>query len=116
MVVDSSSLRSAAGLSLRALERRIGGRVTAQAIGKYERNESMPGSGVLIALAKALGVSVEYLTSAQDLALEAVEFRKKPIASRREETIVQARVIDLLSGISRLRICCRCRAWSGTAS
>ena len=88
--------RSAAGLSLRALEVRIGGRVTAQAIGKYERNESMPGSGVLIALAEALGVSVEYLTSAQDLTLEAVEFRKKPVVSKREETIVQARVIDLL--------------------
>ena len=88
--------RSAAGLSLRALERRISGRVTAQAIGKYERNESMPGSGVLIALAKALGVSVEYLTSAQDLGLEAVEFRTTPIVSRREETFVRAKVIDLL--------------------
>ena len=88
--------RSAAGLSLRELEGRIGSRVTAQAIGKYERNESMPGSGVLIALAKALGVSVEYLTSEQDLALEAVEFRKKSIVRKREEIIVQARVIDLL--------------------
>ena len=88
--------RSAAGLSLRALEGRIGGRVSAQAIGKYERNKSMPRSGVLIALAKALGVSVEYLTSEQGVALEAVEFRKTPITSRREETIVQARVIDLL--------------------
>ena len=88
--------RSAAGLSLRALEGRIGGRVTAQAIGKYERNESMPGSGVLIALAEALGVSVDYLTSEQVMALEAVEFRKKSIARRREETFVQARVIDLL--------------------
>ena len=88
--------RSAAGLSLRALEGRIGGRVTAQAIGKYERNESMPGSGVLIALARALGVSVEYLTSDRDLALEAVEFRKKPIARKSEETFVQAKVIDLL--------------------
>ena len=65
--------RGAAGLSLRALESRIGGRVTAHAIGNYERNESVPSSGVLIALAKALGVSVEYLTSDQDLVLEAVE-------------------------------------------
>ena len=88
--------RAAAGLSLRALEGRIGGRVTAQAIGKYERNESMPGSGVLIALAEALGVSVEYLTSEQVLELEAVEFRKKSIARKREETFLQARVIDLL--------------------
>ena len=42
--------RTAAGLSLRGLEERIGHRVTAQAVGKYERNESMPSSGVLIAL------------------------------------------------------------------
>ena len=88
--------RSAAGLSLRALEGRIGGRVTAQAIGKYERNESMPGSGVLIALSKALGVSVEYLTSEQEMVLEAVEFRKKSIARRREENVVHAKVIGLL--------------------
>ena len=88
--------RAAAGVSLRGLEGRIGGRVTAQAIGKYERNESMPGSGVLIALAEALGVSVEYLVSDQDLVLEAVEFRKKTISRKREEARVQARVVDLL--------------------
>ena len=88
--------RGAAGLSLRALESRIGGRVTAQAIGKYERNESMPSSGVLIALAGALGVSVEYLVSDQDLVLEAVEFRKRAISRKREEVRVQARVVDLV--------------------
>ena len=42
--------RSAVGLSLRELEEKIGNLVTAQAIGKYERNESMPSSGVLMAL------------------------------------------------------------------
>ena len=88
--------RSAAGLSLRALEGQIGRRVTAQAIGKYERDESMPSSGVLMALAEALGVSVEYLVSDQDLVLEAVEFRKKAISRKREERRVQARVVDLL--------------------
>ena len=35
--------------------------VSAQAIGKYERDEAMPRSGVLIALAEALDVSVDYL-------------------------------------------------------
>ena len=53
--------RSASGLSLRGLSDRIDNRVTAQAIGKYERDESMPSSGVLIALADALNVSVNYL-------------------------------------------------------
>ena len=88
--------RAAAGLSLRDLSAKIGNRVTAQAIGKYERNESMPSSGVLIALADALGVSVDYLVGDQDMVFEAVEFRKKKITSRREESQVEAKVLHLL--------------------
>ncbi len=53
--------RVRAGLSLRDLEERIGNLVSAQAIGKYERGEMMPGSRVLIALADVLGVSERYL-------------------------------------------------------
>ena len=88
--------RSAAGLSLRDFEEKIGNRVTAQAIGKYERNESMPGSGVLIALAAVLGVSVDYLVGDQEMVLEEVEFRKKKPTSRREESQVEAKVLHLL--------------------
>ncbi len=88
--------RSASGLSLRDLEERIGNRVTAQAIGKYERDESMPGSDVLIALADALDVSVDYLVGDQEIVLEAVEFRKKTITSRREESQVEAKVLHFL--------------------
>lgn len=88
--------RSASGLSLRGLENKIGNRVTAQAIGKYERNESMPSSRVLIALADALEVSVNYLVGDPDMAFEAVEFRKKKIKSRREEAQVEAKVLHFL--------------------
>ena len=88
--------RAAAGLSLRDLAAKIGNRVTAQAIGKYERNESMPGSSVLIALADALNVSVDYLVGDQEMVLEEVEFRKKKLTSKREETQVEARVLHLL--------------------
>ena len=88
--------RSAAGLSLRGLEERIGNRVTAQAIGKYERDESVPSSGVLIALADALLVSVDYLAGDQEMALEGVEFRKKSLTSKREEMQVEAKVLHLL--------------------
>jgi Zn-dependent peptidase ImmA (M78 family) len=88
--------RSSAGLSLRSLEVKIGNRVTAQAIGKYERNESVPGSAVLIALASALDVSVDYLVGDQEMVLEAVEFRKKKPTSRREESQVEAKVLHLL--------------------
>ena len=78
--------RSGAGLSRRALEGRIGRRVTAPEIGKYERDESMPSSGVLIALAEALGVSVEYLTGDRDLVLATVA----------EQRRVPAGVVDML--------------------
>lgn len=88
--------RSAAGLSLRDLEEKIGGLVTAQAIGKYERDESMPGSEVLIALAGALGVSVDYLLGEQEMVLDGVEFRKKAITSKREEAQVEAKVLHFL--------------------
>ena len=88
--------RTAAGFSLRGLEARIGNRVTAQAIGKYERNESMPSSGVLMALADALSVPEDYLVGDQEMALEAVEFRKKKITGKREEAKVEAKVLHLL--------------------
>ena len=42
--------RQAAGLSLRALSHRIDNKVSAQAIGKYERNEAMPRSQMLVVL------------------------------------------------------------------
>src|SRR5262249_50658704 len=48
--------RKRAGLSLRGLAKEMGDLVTAQAIGKYERNEMIPSSEVLIALGKALSV------------------------------------------------------------
>lgn len=88
--------RAAAGLSLRDLAARMGGRVTAQAIGKYERDEDMPSSGVLIALARALDVREEYLLSDDEIVLEGVDFRKAPKASSREEAVLQAKTIHLL--------------------
>lgn len=88
--------RTASGLSLRDLADAAENRVTAQAIGKYERDESMPSSGVLIALANALGMTAEYLLGDEELILEAVDFRKKAISSKREESKVEAQVIHLL--------------------
>ena len=59
--------RAAAGLSLRDLEARMLPRVSAQAIGKYERDEMMPSSAVLIALSQTLGVAPDYLLRSSDL-------------------------------------------------
>jgi Zn-dependent peptidase ImmA (M78 family) len=88
--------RAAFGLSLREVEAAIDNLVTAQAIGKYERNEDMPSSKVLSALAKALRVSEDYLLATEDMVLDGVEFRKKTMASKREEAFVEGQALHLL--------------------
>ena len=88
--------RKKAGFSLRSLSDALNGEVSAQAIGKYERGEMMPSSGVLLRLGKTLGVSLEYLLSEQVEALEGVEFRKVSGTSAGDRARVQAAVIDNL--------------------
>ena len=85
--------RTAAGLSLRGLAAAMDHRVTAQAIGKYERNEAMPGSGVLMALADGLQTTVEYLLGDPELVLDGLEFRKNAFTSKRAEAQAEATVL-----------------------
>jgi Zn-dependent peptidase ImmA (M78 family) len=56
----------------------------------------MPRSSVLIVLADALGVSVDYLVGDQEMVLDGIEFRRKRITSKREEAQVEAKVLHLL--------------------
>ena len=86
--------RRRSGLSLRGLSSRIGGRVSAQAIGKYERGEMMPSSTVAIALVEALDVSKSYLFRPSTVSLESVEFRKETSAKAKERALVEAEVLD----------------------
>jgi Zn-dependent peptidase ImmA (M78 family)/DNA-binding XRE family transcriptional regulator len=88
--------RARAGLSLRDLSGRIDNLVSAQAIGKYERDEMVPGSRVLIALAEALDVSESYLVGQGEVELEDVEFRSDKTTSARDSARVKAAVIDHL--------------------
>jgi Zn-dependent peptidase ImmA (M78 family)/DNA-binding XRE family transcriptional regulator len=86
--------RDALGLSLRELEARIQAQVSAQAIGKYERDEMMPSSSVLLALAKALSISPEYLLSQREIELSGIDFRKSQHALSKDERAVGASVLD----------------------
>jgi Zn-dependent peptidase ImmA (M78 family)/transcriptional regulator with XRE-family HTH domain len=88
--------RAAAGLSLRGLSDKIENRVSAQQIGKYERDEDLPGSAVLIALGQALCVSVDYLVGDQEMVLDGVEFRKRQIASKKEEAQIEAQALHVI--------------------
>ena len=86
--------RKAAGMSLRDLEAGIDKLVSAQALSKYERDEMMPGSDVLAAIARALKVPESYLLGQNELKLEAMEFRKNKITSRKEEASIKASVLS----------------------
>jgi len=82
--------RKAAGFSLRKLADRVS--VSAQAIGKYERDQSMPGSGVLVELAEYLGVSIDYLLGDPAVVIADLSFRKKASTSKKTEAQVRAKV------------------------
>ena len=72
--------REALGLSLRDLEAAIHGQVSAQAIGKYERDEMMPSSTVLLALGRALRVSPEFLLRRGENQVKGGDFPTAPPA------------------------------------
>jgi Zn-dependent peptidase ImmA (M78 family)/transcriptional regulator with XRE-family HTH domain len=88
--------RLSLGLSLRDLQGIIENRVTAQAIGKYERGESVPSPEVLSVLCGALGMKPDQLLTEESLILEGLEFRKAPTASKKEEYYVRSKVLKLL--------------------
>lgn len=85
--------RKREGLSLRSLATKMGQRVSAQAIGKYERGEMVPGSQVLLALCDALNVSMNYLLAPKNTRLGSVDFRKHSRTSSKEKARVEAEVL-----------------------
>lgn len=86
--------RLAAGLALRDLAAQCD--VSAMAISKYERDEMTPSSDVLLALAKALGVRVEYFFRQHEVELEAVSYRKHPDLPEKEKKRILADARDQL--------------------
>jgi len=88
--------RKKAGLSLDKLVVAINGMVSKQAISKYERDLMMPDTTVLVALSRALDVSIEYLLSDDIVSLSGVDFRKTVRASAKDRARVEASVIDHL--------------------
>ena len=66
--------RLAAGLSLRELAEKVN--LSQTAIDKYEQNKLAPSSSMLIKLAQALNVRVEYFFRSEDVELEQIEYRQ----------------------------------------
>lgn len=66
--------RAASNLSMRALAEQSG--VSANMIKKYEHDQSMPASPILLKLAKALGVRTEYFFRPVKIHLKEISYRK----------------------------------------
>ncbi|MCD6287143.1 MAG: ImmA/IrrE family metallo-endopeptidase [Anaerolineae bacterium] len=70
--------------------------VSRMAISKYERDEMDPSSGVLIALARALGVKVAYLLRPVAVKVSEPAFRKRTALGRKRQASIVERVRDWL--------------------
>ena len=88
--------RKRAGMSMRSLADRMTPKVTAQAISKYESGQMLPSSAVLVALGRALDVSLDFLMSGQVEALDGLEFRKRSKTPMRDRARAEAILIDNL--------------------
>lgn len=84
--------RKASGLSLRALADRVG--ISAMAISKYENDQSMPSSGVLLALANAMNVRTEYFFRSEEIQLKNVEYRKHHKLPKKVQDKIEGNVIE----------------------
>ncbi len=81
-------LRLARGLTLDELAELMGGKVTKQALSKYERGRSFPRPTTLVALAKALRVKVSDLVGEPEYKFECPQYRtRSPIAPRTRERL-----------------------------
>ncbi len=86
--------RSMAGLSLRELAEAA--EISPMAISKYERGLDIPGSAVLIRLAKALGVRIEYFFRPTTVSLSFPAYRRREALPAEQEASILEQVQEWL--------------------
>ena len=84
--------RKAAGLSLRDLAGMVD--LSHAAIKKYEDEQSTPSSPILINLARALNVRIEYFFRSETIALDGIEYRKHSMLPKKRLAAIEHEVID----------------------
>ncbi len=94
-----ASARKMAGLSLQGLADKLEGVVGRQALHKYERHAASPNSKVLIALSRALNVPVDFFFTEPEVnvVLEHVDYRKKSIMSKTQQSAIEQQCSEALS-------------------
>jgi len=91
-----NSARKMAGMSMEALAQKAGAIVSKQAISKYEKGKINPSSEVLLALANALDVKVDYFFRSATVAIAGIEFRKRSRLTKKEEERIKFQTIDFI--------------------
>ncbi|MBV1788455.1 XRE family transcriptional regulator [Marinobacterium sp. D7] len=84
--------RAASGLSMDKLGKAVG--VSSNMIKKYEHDQSMPSSSVLIKLADELGVRAEFFFRPNRIRLSGVEYRKRASTPKKILDRIAADVLD----------------------
>ncbi|MFM5335277.1 helix-turn-helix domain-containing protein [Aeromonas enteropelogenes] len=84
--------RAAAGLSMQALGDKVG--VSANMVKKYEHDQSMPSSAVLLKLAAALSVRTEFFFRPSVVTLANVEYRKRSTTPAKIIQQIEGDVLD----------------------
>jgi transcriptional regulator with XRE-family HTH domain len=85
--------RKAKDLSLRALGDLV--EVSQTTILKYEKNQSVPNSTMLLKIAKAVGVKTEYFFRTKEIKLEKVEYRKREMSNIKLQ-VIESKIHDLI--------------------
>src|SRR4030065_1423187 len=86
--------RKANNMSLRNLAEKA--EISAMAISKYERDLDTPSSGVLVRLAQALGVSIDFLFRPQTVSVQLQAYRKHAALGVKEQEAIQMRIQEWL--------------------
>ena len=86
--------RKASRLSLRGLAEQA--EISPMAISKYERDLDMPGSGVLLRLAQALDVSIDFFFRPMTIPVQLQAYRKHVALGVKEQDAIQMRIQEWL--------------------
>ncbi len=84
--------RKASNLSLRKLADKVG--VSAMAISKYERDQVVPSSGVMLRLSQALKVKSDFFFRPGTLSIQLQAYRKHSVLGGKEQEAIQMRIQD----------------------
>ena len=88
--------RVKAGLSMKELVDIADNIVSKQAISQYEKNLKNPSSAVLIALANALGIGVDYFFRNVNVNIGEVDFRKQATFGKKKQEVLKEKVREYL--------------------